>query len=404
MVKKILMFIFTLIVMLCLGLVYGWSVFVVPLEAEFGWERSETSLTFTISMIAMCLGIMIGGQFNKHKDKAFSTLLIAAILMFVGFAMAGRAQSLMHFYIFYGVFCGFGVGFAYVEMIAIPTKWFKGKQGLSSGLLMMCFGLGAMILGTVCSSLMEHIGWRTTFFGLGLLFGVIVFLEGIILQSTVKKERETVASAAVASDECSLNTWQMIASADFKILYIWHIFVSAAGLALMGHIAPCAMQLGASPAFAAVIAGVVSVSNGAGRIVYGLSYDTLGVKKTMLIISVVFLIATIVTAAAVSIGSIFVLIAGCVLVGMSFGAAPTSSSAVVNRFYGQRFFSSNFGVISTQLIIAALIGPLLAGKLYSAAGNYVATFYGIVGLGIISLLFVFIVLIFAKKNGRKLGK
>lgn len=399
--KKIPMFVFTLITMLCLGLVYGWSVFVVPLEAEFGWERAETSITFTISMSAMVLGIMIGGQFNKHKDKAFITLLIAAVLMLAGFMLVSRADTLVEFYIFYGVFCGFGVGFAYVEMIAIPTKWFPGKQGLSSGILMMCFGLGAMILGTICSSMMEAIGWRTTFVMLGILFGGLVFVNGILLQSAVKESADKVQSVA-ETDDYSLTPKEMISSADFKLLYIWHIFVSAAGLALMGHIAPCAMQMGAPAATAALIAGVVSVSNGAGRIFYGMLYDKLGVRKTLLTICIVFLIATIVGAVAVSIGSIPVLILGCVLVGMSFGAAPTSSSAVVSRFYGAKYFSANFGVISTMLIVAALLGPTMAGKLYTATGNYVTTFYGIVALGIISLIFIFLVLKAAKKNGRKM--
>lgn len=400
--RKIPMFVFTLITMLCMGLVYGWSVFVVPLETEFGWERAETSITFTISMSAMVLGIMVGGQFNKHKDKAFITLLIAAVLMLSGFVLVSRANTLMEFYIFYGILCGFGVGFAYVEMIAIPTKWFPGKQGLSSGILMMCFGLGAMILGTICSTLMDAIGWRTTFVVLGILFGGLVFVNGILLQSTVK-ENAGKTQEADCTDDHSLTPKEMINSADFKLLYVWHIFVSAAGLALMGHIAPCAMQMGSSAATAALIAGVVSVSNGAGRIFYGMLYDKLGVKKTLLIISIVFLIATIVGAVSVSIGSIPVLILGCVLVGMSFGAAPTSSSAVVSRFYGAKYFSANFGVISTMLIVAALLGPTIAGKLYTATGNYVTTFYGIVGLGIISLMFIFLVIKTAKKNDRKLN-
>lgn len=398
--KKIPMFLFTLVVMLFLGLMYGWSVFVVPLEAEFGWERSQTSLTFTISMIAMVVGIMLGGQYNKQKDRAFSTLFFAAILLFVGFVLTSRAQELIHFYIFYGVFCGFGVGFAYVEMIAIPTKWFEGKQGMSSGILMMCFGLGAMVLGSVCSSLMNTIGWRPTFFMLGILFGGLVLIEGILLQSTVKTDKKKADIAQ--GEDYSMTTKEMMKSGDFKLLYVWHIFISAAGLALMGHIAPCAIQLGASAAIAAVIAGVVSVSNGAGRVVYGMLYDKLGVKKTLLIISFVFLIATILSAVAVTAGSITLLILGCIFVGMSFGAAPTSSSAVVNAFYGPKYFSANFGVISTMLIVAALLGPLLAGKLYMVTGNYTVTFYGIVGLGIISLIFIFMVLRLAEKNKRQL--
>ncbi|NLD19833.1 MAG: OFA family MFS transporter [Clostridiales bacterium] len=411
--KKVLMFLFTLITMLCLGLVYGWSVFVVPLEGEFGWLRSETSLTFTISIIAMCLGMMAGGQFNKNRDKAFISLFISAVLLFIGFAMASRGSQLIHFYIFYGVCCGFGIGFAYVEMIAIATKWFPGKQGLTSGVLMMCFGLGAMILGTICSGLMDSIGWRTTFLALGFIFGILVLLDGIMLQTTVKQrpevkafdDKEKNASSyvrmSVGSHE-SMTSKEMVKSGDFKMLYIWHIFVSAAGLALMGHIAPCAMQIGVTAATAALIAGAVSVSNGLGRIVYGLLYDRLGVMRTQLIINCIFIVATIVTAIAVTAGSIPILVAGCILVGMSFGAAPTSSSAVVNKLYGSRYFSANFGIVSTQLIFAAIIGPFLAGKLYNMTGNYVTTFYGVIGLGVAAMLSALAMLKIAKSNGREL--
>ena len=63
--------VFTIIISLCtlifLGLIYGWSIFVVPLENEFGWSRSETSLTFTISIMAMCLSMLTGGMFNGFQ-------------------------------------------------------------------------------------------------------------------------------------------------------------------------------------------------------------------------------------------------------------------------------------------------------------------------------------------------
>lgn len=399
--KKVPIFVFTLITILCLGLVYGWSVFVAPLENEFGWERSQTSLTFTISMIAMTLGVMAGGQFNKRKDRALISLAIAAALLFAGFASASRAQTLLQFYLFYGCFCGFGVGFAYVEMIAIPTRWFAGRQGLSSGTLMMCFGLGAMVLGTICSALMEAIGWRMTFLMLGVLFGVLVLFEGFLLQASAEPTA-VMHKKSEYTEVRSLTVSGMIKSSDFKALYIWHIFISAAGLALMGHIAPCVMQMGVSAASAALIAGVISVSNGAGRILYGIAYDKLGVKRTLLLISTIFLFAAMTAAIAVTAENLQLLIGGCVLIGLSFGAAPTSSSAIVVRFYGPRYFSANFGIITTQLIIAALIGPMLAGKLYVAAGNYVGTFYGVAGLSLLSMLTVFAVVSLAKKNGRKL--
>ena len=78
---KILTIIISLLTLIFLGLIYAWSIFVVPLENEFGWSRSETSLTFTISIMAFCLSMMFGGFFNGKKDKPLVSLIIAAILI-----------------------------------------------------------------------------------------------------------------------------------------------------------------------------------------------------------------------------------------------------------------------------------------------------------------------------------
>ena len=56
-------------IMLFLGLIYAWSIFVAPLENEFGWTRDETSLTFTICMSLFCIGGLSASQFRKKLNK-----------------------------------------------------------------------------------------------------------------------------------------------------------------------------------------------------------------------------------------------------------------------------------------------------------------------------------------------
>lgn len=405
MITKVIKFIFSLTSILFLGLLFGWSIFVTPLEAEFGWERSETSLTFTISMISMCLAILAGGQFNKHKDRPLITLMISAALILTGFFVVSRATHLMTFFIFYGVVGSFGCGFCYVEMITIPSRWFPKHHGLTSGMLMMCVGLGAMVLGTICQAMMASFGWRHIFIGLGICFASILIIEGLVLQSSVNGEQKIVKTVELTEEEerNSLSTKEMMKTADFSLFYIWLVVITSAGLALTGHIAPCALEMGASAGTAAFLMGIVSVSNGCGRIIYGSLYDAIGVKKTVYISITVFLIASITASAAVMTKSVALLFVGCVLIGASFGFAPISGAAVVRRFYGPKYYSSNFSIMGTLLFWGALIGPFTAGKLYTATGDYNATFYMIIGFGIISFILANIVLKKAKKNGRPLS-
>ncbi len=98
----------TIILLMGLGLIYGYSIFVNPLEQEFGWNRSETSLTFTISMIAMSTGVMASGYFNNKSEgkRSVITMSISACLIAVGFIITSFTNRLISFYIFYGVFGG----------------------------------------------------------------------------------------------------------------------------------------------------------------------------------------------------------------------------------------------------------------------------------------------------------
>lgn len=398
MIKRLSILAFTLLTMVFLGLIYGWSIFVIPLEAEFGWDRAETSLTFTISIMAMCIGILVSGQYNKNIDRLFTTALTSSILIIIGFGIVGNTTSLLAFYIFYGGFCGFGIGFFYVEAIAVATMIIPGRQGLLSGLLMMCFGFGAMILGTVCSSIMVFVGWRKVFLALGLLLGILIMGDGLLLRVVAKRTRASQNNAEGDLSVRNCTSREMIKRTDFKLIYIWTMLLSSAGLALIGHMVPCAIQIGAEQTTAALMAGIISVFNGVGRVVYGFLYDVVGVTKTIVTIGIFFLLSTIIVCLAVITSNVSLLIVGCGAIGISFGAAPTSSSVTVSKLYGRKYFSSNFGIISTQLMFAAVVGPLCAGKLYTLTGNYIMTFYGVALTGVVCLIITISLLRTIKKQ------
>lgn len=102
-IKKIITVIVAMIMLLCLGLIYGWSIFVAPLEAEFGWSRAQTSLTFTISMAMFCIAGLIAGVLSRKKVKPFLQMVSAGIILLIGFVLASYSTELIHFYLAYGV-------------------------------------------------------------------------------------------------------------------------------------------------------------------------------------------------------------------------------------------------------------------------------------------------------------
>ncbi len=169
-----------IILFLFLGLLYAWSLFIAPLEKDFGWTRSQTSLIFTISIIFFCLGGIAGGFITGRKSPGF-TILVSAVLLLCGFAASSQINSLPAIFITYGVISGFGIGLSYNAVISAVTRWFPEKPGVISGFLLMGFGLGGMLLGSTANSLIKAMGWRETFLLLGIAFGIVVFIGSRLL-------------------------------------------------------------------------------------------------------------------------------------------------------------------------------------------------------------------------------
>lgn len=377
-----------IVMLLLLGLIYAWSVFVAPLEVEFGWSRSETSMTFSICMSMFCIGGVVSGFLSKRMPLRVSVWL-CALLVLIGFFLASRIQSLAGLYITYGVFVGLGVGLAYNAVISTFVKWFPDKQGLASGLLLMGFGFGGMLLGTVCTQAISAIGWRATFRTLGIVMACIILLCSYF----VRPPKENVVfptgrSKRLADKESGqeLSSKQMLIRPSFWMFYLWAVVLSAAGLMLIGHATPFALDLGVEAAQAAVLAGLISIFNGSGRVVMGIAYDLLGRKVTMLIISSIMILSSGVLLLSLITSSIPIMTAGFVLTGFAYGGIMPTNSSVVGRLYGMKNYSLNFSILNTCIIPASFGGPYLAGIVQTASGSYSGMAVVMIACGVVAIV------------------
>lgn len=65
---RLLYFFVAFVLLMFFGLIYAWSLFVDPLEAEFGWDRSATSVVFTLSIITFCAGMLVAGALEERTS------------------------------------------------------------------------------------------------------------------------------------------------------------------------------------------------------------------------------------------------------------------------------------------------------------------------------------------------
>ena len=387
------------VMLLFLGLIYAWSIFKAPFnEIYTDWTESQLSLTFTISMIFFCLGGFFSGILLK-KFPARIVLWFSAALLFIGFFGVSRLNpeqsrsSLMLLYVMYGFFCGGGVGIGYNAVISTVNKWFVDRPGIASGLMLMGFGLGGIILGSAVNTMIKAVGLFTTFLLLAVIVTVILILGSFFMKTPPKVASKNMESSA--EEIPSTTTAEMLKSPAFWLFVIWAILLNSAGLLVINSVATIAIAFGAP----AVVGLVVSLCNGAGRVIMGSFFDKFGPKPSLFLnVCFTFSAGLFLFLGAVKLGIPFILI-GLLIAGIAYGSTPTLGSAFVHRQFGPKYYPVNFSLSNFALIPAAIIGPMISSILIERSGGaYDSTFIMIMLLAIIALVVYLVLNRYLKKS------
>jgi OFA family oxalate/formate antiporter-like MFS transporter len=385
--------------LLFLGLIYAWSIFRTPFGELFpDWSISQLSMTFTISMIFFCLGGFAGGVLSK-KLSIRIRMLISAVMLLIGFFAVSMVKadspssSLVMLYIFYGVFGGGGVGVAYNGVIGTLNKWFPDKVGLASGIMLMGFGLGGLVLGSLVNTMIGSMGVLPVFRILGIVICVVCVLAALIIKAPGTEDSDALAALAGGSskDKAATDTevknytaGEMLKTSRFWFFTIWAILLNSAGLLVINSAANISVAFGGT----AVLGMIVSLFNGAGRIVAGNNFDRHGRFMSTLVNNAFMLAAGILLVLGGMTGAYVFILCGLVFVGLAYGGCPTITSAYINKAFGPANFATNFSIANFSLIPAATIGPMISSALLeSAGGSYDTNFYAIVGFSLAAAVF-----------------
>ena len=376
------------ILLLTLGLIYAWSIFVKPLEAEFGWTRAQTSLTFTFSMVFFTIGGFVSGYITS-KLKPRITVALSAVLLFAGFFFVSRTNALSTLYISYGVVCGLSVGMAYNAILSAVVPWFPDKGGTVTGIMLMGFGFGSMVLGPVVGWLVTSMGWRTAFLIIGIFSFAVMLLALFLLvppaPDTVlpepKRKPDTTEGLTV-----EMPPGQMLKRPAFWLFLTWGLFIAGGGLSIIGHAAPIMIELGGGAVLATLTVSCVAFANGIARFCSGMIWDRFGRKKAMLAINCIDLTGLALVLIAGLTAQPYVFLIGAMCVGAAFGGASPLNSAFVFQFYGRKHYPMNFSLINSALIVGSFMGPTAVGSLRTLTGTYVVAFILVLVYGCISFL------------------
>ena len=365
-------------IQLCLGTVYAWSYFQKPLVEMYGWSNAQVAGTFSLAICCLGLAAAWGGlQLPRLGPRRLA--VAGGVFFGVGHlvaALALRCESLALLYLGYGVLGGCGLGLGYVTPVATVAKWFPDKKGLVTGMVIMGFGLGALLMSKLFAPFLLHASGgdlSAVFAWLGLGFVIITVSLGMVLRNPPADFSVGVAVAPLlhgaTNDEGALAEDGVVASLlGRRFLVMWLVFFVhiVAGISLISFQSPLFQDLWRSrdpglskevlAAYGATLIAVSSLFNGLGRILWGGFSDRIGRIATFQVMLASQIVAFILLTQVRNpwlFGGLVCYILLCY--GGGFGTMPS----FVLDVFGPKRMPVIYGAILTAWSLGGIVGPQL---------------------------------------------
>jgi MFS family permease len=374
--------------------IYCFGVFFRPMAEEFGWSSTATSFAYALRSVEGGLAApVVGWAVDKYGPRA--VVFIGGIIAGLGWVMMYFIESLMGFYLIYGVLMSIGMSaILYVPAMTAVANWFVRKRSRAMSLLAVGAGIGGFWLPPLVTGLIIEYGWRYTSVLIGIAVWAIVLPLSLVLirkpedvglspdgdlppeyleseidgQSPADQPEETAAQTA----EVDWTLWQALTSRTFWILAC-AFFLSVLAHSMVTVHAINALKDAGLPDVRATFFGVslfVTLSI-IGRLGFGWLGDFVD-KRYLFMISyslcgfgILALTFAQGTSSAVLYSALF---------GIGFGGTIPLSPAIRGEYFGRAAFGKIQGFMSPIMMTGSMTGAMIAGILYDMMGTYTLSF------------------------------
>ena len=388
------------VIQLCLGAAYGWSVFVKPLAASQHWGLTQVSAIFSVAIFCLGIGTIIGGYWlDRSGPRVVAS--VAGLLYGAGYLVASWAvsnHSLAMLYLGYGVIGGLGGGMGYICPIATLVKWFPEKRGLMTGVAVCGYGMGALVMSAFAAPQIVKRGIPTTFILLGAAYGLLVILSAQLCRNPPLPIQGGGKTAA-GSSQGDYKTSEALRTPQFWILWLMLFLNVSAGIMIISQASPMAQQLGGlSPISAAGVVGVIAIFNGLGRVFWAAVSDYIGRARVFVIL---FTLQMLVFLALPSLHTALLFTIAVALVGFSYGGGFGTMPALTADMFGARNIGGIYGIILLAWGLGAVPSPLLIAHVRERTGQYSSAVYVVAAIMLVSIV---LPLILRPPQPRRAGK
>lgn len=381
--KRKAMMAFGAFAILFTGYPHVWSIYQPYVMKAAGWSTGQASICFYLPTMFFVLGNILGGRLQDKKGPAPAMFIGGGIL--TAGVLVSRYMLLpspIYMYLTFGVMQGIGSGMIYAPILSTAQKWFPGRTGFASGVVITANGLCGLIMAPVSKSLLEAGGPQLAFLTVGVLIGISWIMGTMFIKNPDEITRQDTSVSY--GEQRQYTSAEMIKTKKFYYL----LCTMMCGLMAYYLTSPLSQTLqidrGVSAALAvgSVMAG--SILNAGMRLVLPSLSDKIGriqCIKGVILLSMTAM-ALLVTGQELLTTLAVILIYGCF--GGIMGSFPSLSSSI----FGLKHSGQNYGIIMFGIVVVTALSPCITN--FIAARQYPVNMTFFIGFAFSAAAFVFL--------------
>jgi len=371
-----------LCVHLCIGQVYAFSVFNLPMTKLIGitdsapgdWQLTDLGWIFTLAILFLGVSAAVLGRWVEERGPRLA--MFTAALCFSGGFLISAAGVYVHnlwiVYLGYGVLGGIALGIAYISPVSTLIKWFPDRPGMATGMAIMGFGGGALIASPLSVWLMArfstptHVGVAETFIVLGIVYFVFMMVGAAIVRVPAPgwKPEGWTPPAQPPKLVTSANVYVYTALKTPQFWLIWWVLCLnvTAGIGVLGQASAMSQEMfpgKVSAVAAAGFVGLMSIFNMAGRFLWASASDYMGRKNTYFVFFILGTVLYAIVPTAGKVGSVGLFVLCFLIIISMYGGGFATIPAYLKDMFGTRYVGAIHGLLLTAWSAAGVFGPVL---------------------------------------------
>ena len=376
------------------NLQYAWTLFTTPIQNHLHVSLVAVQWTFTLFVALETWLVPFEGYLVDIIGPRLM-LGLGSILVALGWVGSGKAESINGLYFWYGL-GGIGAGIVYGGCIGNALKWFPDHRGLCVGLTAGAYGIGTASTIAPVANMLKVSGYQHTFVVWGFIQGIVVLVCALFLarppvgwEPPNWAEKEAKIKAKLKVSPLNLTPIQMLRQPSFYVIYLMMTMLAFGGLVVTAQLNPLAKSYHVDNVIlwggmtALVLAITVDrLLNGLTRPFWGWVSDHIGRENAifysfMLEAACVFALLQLMSRPVW-----FVALSG--LCFFAWGNIFSLFPAITGDLYGNKWATTNYGVVYTAKGLAALLAGPGAAWLFARTGSWNRVFYAMIACDIIA--------------------